>query len=727
MAILSKKIYFLYSIKTKFILLSLILILLSSGWINWISLTLTEESATKNALEAMSHQLIKLMHTVEDFHEEGRNLILLAVSHHEFQDYFSLNETRTGNRYNDQDEILFTQEQTNLQSNITHWILTLQKRYPIVETCLIDKTGQEHTRIVNGKIELQKNFSSNEKNQPFFKAAFALEKEQIYLSEPYISPDAKKWVMAIITPIVLIDGSKPAIYHFEIPLSMYQQLLQQPLGLSSENHWSFSSPDRNNRFVIINQSGLIVADSSVLIDFRLPEENNALLQPFELEKILPNYQSISNHPSFKNVVEQMQQLHQGELTFEENNGKKFYAIFRPLHQFGWSIALIKSEQEMLEGQTSLMRIKTYSTINMLVTLTIAGMVVFFMTLYLTKPLNKLAETAQRIADGDMEATFPIRLQEGEVGVLAGHLARMKERLQQHQIDLEIMVQLRTKTLIETNARLAKTVQELGQTREELIRSEKMASLGRLVAGFAHEINTPIGISIGTVSNIPVTVQRLKEMFLNAEEVDGELLDQRLNHLVEVSNLALSSLTRAADLVSRFKRTSVDQSTEEEHLINLREVIADVIVSVSNRFKKTKIDIHNECPSNINIISYPGVIAQILTNFFMNSLLHGFDNGAKSGVIEVTAQIDLNSKQVGLYYQDNGNGMRPETLMRIFEPFVTTARKSGGTGLGMYICYNLVTNQLKGEIQCGSHPGEGVALNILFPLKIMQNLELTHDG
>ena len=283
----------------------------------------------------------------------------------------------------------------------------------------------------------------------------------------------------------------------------------------------------------------------------------------------------------------------------------------------------------------------------------------------------------------------------------------QQALQETLATLEIRVEMRTQEL--QNKML-----ELEQTREELIQSEKMASLGRLVAGFAHEINTPIGIAVGGASHIEASTGRVTAL-LDQDEVAIEDLVKALSSVTEASQLTLMSLRRAAKLVQSFKRTAVDQSHATLHQFELCQVIHDVVASLHSAFKHTTIEISAQCDMSLTINSRPGAIEQILTNLLLNSLKHGFNDGDLGGTIEISAQ--LQGAEVMIHYRDNGQGMDSATRDKIFEPFFTTARGNGGSGLGLFICYNLVTVDLQGSIWCESKLGEGSQFGIRFPVDL----------
>lgn len=254
--------------------------------------------------------------------------------------------------------------------------------------------------------------------------------------------------------------------------------------------------------------------------------------------------------------------------------------------------------------------------------------------------------------------------------------------------------------------------ELRDTRDQLLQSEKMASLGRMVAGFAHEINTPVGVAVGAVSDNADTLDRIDRM-LAAEEVSERELVARLADLRQGSGLALANLQRAADLVARFKRASVDQASEQARRFEMAELIADVRVSLTSLLKRLPIRFEVDCPEGLKIYGHPGQLGQILTNLIQNSVTHGFDGGKRAGTIRILVSTPAPGR-LHLVYADDGAGAAPGVVERIFEPFFTTRREEGGSGLGMYLCYNLVTAKLGGTISCEGREGEGLRFLIDIP-------------
>lgn len=267
------------------------------------------------------------------------------------------------------------------------------------------------------------------------------------------------------------------------------------------------------------------------------------------------------------------------------------------------------------------------------------------------------------------------------------------------------------------AALRRRLRELDQTRTDLAETEKMASLGRMVAGFAHEVNTPVGVAVGAVSQSRELVAELERLIAQEEVTEDDLRD-RMSMLDEASQLALTNLHRAAGMVQSFKRTAVDQTSEAERRFDLAEVFEDVQKSLHNRFKNTAVRVTIDCPSGTMLFGMPGALEQVLTNLLENGRIHGFAEGKAPGNISLRGRIE--GGKVRIDYSDDGAGMHPDVLAHAFEPFYTTRRGSGGSGLGLYIAYNLVTRNLGGSVHCESTQGEGTRFFIEFPYHATQD-------
>jgi NO-binding membrane sensor protein with MHYT domain/nitrogen-specific signal transduction histidine kinase len=309
--------------------------------------------------------------------------------------------------------------------------------------------------------------------------------------------------------------------------------------------------------------------------------------------------------------------------------------------------------------------------------------------------------------------------------------KAEAKLRETHAKLETLVEARTRELRwEIDKRLAEkdkledTLIELQRMQKTLVETEKMASLGGLVAGVAHEINTPIGVSVTASSHLNDEVCKLTTLVSS-----GELKKQTLlNFLVtaqETTRIISANLARSADLVLGFKQVAVDQSNEERRTFKLLPYIEEVLTSLQPKLRVTPHAVVVEGERDIELNSYPGAVAQIITNLIMNSLIHAYDDDDSPGKITIT--VGHRDDNVHLRYSDDGKGVTPDVQQKIFDPFFTTRRGDGGSGLGMHILYNLITQKLSGTVTCESTPGQGVTFDITIPYGTCGNDVNQHAG
>jgi signal transduction histidine kinase len=256
-----------------------------------------------------------------------------------------------------------------------------------------------------------------------------------------------------------------------------------------------------------------------------------------------------------------------------------------------------------------------------------------------------------------------------------------------------------------------TLAQLKEAQDGLVQAEKMAALGSLVAGIAHEINTPIGTALTSASHLAERTAAHLALF-----EDGKLRKSDLERYFalarETCQLMLTNVERAAQLVQSFKQISVDQTSAERRRFDLRIYIEEILISLRPRLKRTPHQVLVDCTPGITVDSFPGALSQTLTNFIMNSLTHGFDDGRAGRItIQVT---EPTADEVEIAYGDNGVGIPKQNLSRIFEPFFTTKRGAGGSGLGLHIVFNMVTQTLGGSIRAASGEDGGASFVIRFP-------------
>ncbi|MBB1415709.1 HAMP domain-containing histidine kinase [Pseudoalteromonas sp. SG44-1] len=287
----------------------------------------------------------------------------------------------------------------------------------------------------------------------------------------------------------------------------------------------------------------------------------------------------------------------------------------------------------------------------------------------------------------------------------------KQEIKQLNQSLEEKVNQRTIALREANQELLTTLERMHQYQNQIVESEKMASLGQMVAGVAHEVNTPIGLGI---TGSTLLRDKLAEISLGFEQktLTSSQLKRFIDNGIENLDLIYRNLNRAAELVSSFKKVAVNQDGEINSLVNMHELITNVMLSMRTELesKAPKIVIH--CSEQLMIESKAGPLQQILQQLLSNSVIHGFKDN-QNNEIEIT--VERNESSLSINYYDNGIGVDKSVKKRIFDPFVTTKRGEGGSGLGMHLVYNLVTQALGGNVYFDDQNIEGTRFIITLPL------------
>lgn len=333
---------------------------------------------------------------------------------------------------------------------------------------------------------------------------------------------------------------------------------------------------------------------------------------------------------------------------------------------------------------------------------------------LSLSLGMVFKPLQRLRD----ALFELAAQEGdEVQALstAGRteFAEVVQGFNQTLLRLQNVMQRHTDAEHEALAAAKRAEQatlELQAAQESLLQAEKMASLGGLVAGVAHEINTPVGITLTSASGLMSATDKLQ-----ASLVDGTIRKSAMAAYVETAQsfctLILRNSERAAHLIQSFKQVAVDQTSEQRRAYDLQKYIDEVISSLHPVLSRNHVQVVVACPQAILLDGYPGAMAQVLTNLAMNAVNHAF-KGESGARIEITAQCQ--QERVSILFEDNGCGIASENVAKIFDPFFTTRRGEGGTGLGLNIVYNIMAKQFGGSIVVDSVVGRGTRFILKFP-------------
>jgi len=319
-----------------------------------------------------------------------------------------------------------------------------------------------------------------------------------------------------------------------------------------------------------------------------------------------------------------------------------------------------------------------------------------------------AEIARQIAAGNLSSDIAIA--ESDHTSLLYAMGGMRDSLVQRGNAL----QETNRELAQTVGKLAETIETLNRARDDLVNSEKLAALGSLVAGISHELNTPIGNSIMAASTLSDVTREFAKASTTGVSRSG--LNLYVKTVTEAGEILIRNLNRAGDLVTSFKQVAVDRESSQGRRFFLSETIGEILMMLQPRIKKTPFVIQQDIPIDIELASYPGPLGQVIINLINNSLLHGFDRRSSGTVTIVARQININEIEISV--QDNGNGIAPENLKRIYDPFFTTKLGAGGSGLGLHISYNIVASLLRGRIKVVSEIDVGTTFTMRLPMDVL---------
>ncbi|WDD99919.1 ATP-binding protein [Thalassomonas actiniarum] len=343
---------------------------------------------------------------------------------------------------------------------------------------------------------------------------------------------------------------------------------------------------------------------------------------------------------------------------------------------------------------------------------VALCIVFIVHLLITRHLYRITHYSQELASDNLNTELSLSNRPGkkdELDLLVDAINDMrltlKSDIQKREVaenaliqlngELEVKVYDRTAKLEHSNQQLQQSLDDLTLAKDQLVQSEKMASLGQLVAGVAHEVNTPLGICVTSITALKEKVDALKRA-VDSQELTKSHLSSTLSVLTEYQLIIERSLNKSVELIRGFKSVAVEQHTDPELKINLSRQVHDIVNTVKTMFKHKKYQIHLDIDPELSLVTYPSAWNQILTNFLMNSHVHGFE-GRDTGNISISFTEE--DGYLTLLYKDDGVGINKGIKKRVFDPFVTTKRGQGGSGLGLNIVFNLVDAKLGGVIKC----------------------------
>lgn len=498
------------------------------------------------------------------------------------------------------------------------------------------------------------------KKRPWYPVAMKKIGQASY-TEPYVEWGTKKVVMSNI--MALQDNGK--VFGFVV--------VDMELSKLPEIFNKFGASDTAQRY-LINKRGEYVYH---------PDKTKVLSPKYNLKtNELQDYAAeiLSGKSGFKQI---------------RYNNTNYFLSYTPASDNGWVIVSLINKSVLtneIMPFTLLLLLLFGTTVLFLI------ISVYFVSLQKMKPIAVIANYASIISKGDFSSNLPeIYLKrKDEMGTLSRAFQVIADTFRNENISLEEKIK-------EKN-------EELEQQYKHIIETEKMVALGSLVAGVAHEINTPVGVALSSASYIR-KMNSENRLLLADGKMTKQDLEDFMQQLDESTELLTANLTRAAELIKSFKQIAVNQSTVSIMEFNLKETIDGIILSLRHEYKHQQHQIINNCPDDIEMCSYPGAYTQIFTNLIMNSIQHAFIDRTNGTMQFDCVQEDNNIK---IIYSDNGCGMPPEVLEHIYEPFFTTQRQKGNSGLGMHIVFNIVTQKLGGTINCENKEEGGVRFTINVP-------------
>jgi signal transduction histidine kinase len=466
------------------ILLFSILVVISIGFTSFLIVHYIETMAIEHDIAEMESKVAEKEEIINSLHQRASQDIVFALKNPLFRVYFELPETKAGNQYVD-GVLQFTERQRRIKAELEDWIFTFQAKFTIDETCLIDSTGQEHSRLVSRKIEPDERLSSDEHEMPFFKPSFKKGPGEVHVESPYLSPDTHRWVFAYTSPVVLKNGKKPAFFHFEVPVKWFQDVSKVNYG----------------RMYVINANGYLMADTGSVY----PDKPSTR----QFGDFFPSVDTGSVSEEFTKFLASMRAAGSGVGSYE-TGGAIHHVVFRKLTAFDWLLAFEVTEAMMLSsGGYSVNRLKF--VVALIASLAIFGTLisVFVISKRITDPIIRLGNATRRIRMGSLDTTIVVK-GDDEIHDLAESFNAMAGSL---------------KKTIELEKRLAMSEQEL--------KHERLAAIGSVSARIVHDMRNAL-------STIKTTVAMLQR---NAKGLDSVTKERygRLERGVDLITFQVNSV------------------------------------------------------------------------------------------------------------------------------------------------------------------------------------------
>ncbi|WP_199616101.1 sensor histidine kinase [Paenibacillus alkalitolerans] len=440
-----------------------------------------------------------------------------------------------------------------------------------------------------------------------------------------------------------------------------------------------------------------IEDVQQIFDYiQYKEENVLQLTLFGKEEVLAsNDRDLIGQPSPEGLLQSLEASSVLVSPIQRDaGGISKVRLTAPLKEDGVTVGAIELLLNASENTALIQnRIRLIIAVGVSATALLLAVLSFIIRKLLIKPLMTIREAAVSVKHGSGYKEIQLNASQ-EINEVASAFNDMVHNLEERYRELQ-------------NA-----VETIQHAQKQLVESEKMVALGNLVAGVSHEINTPIGIGVTAVSYLDEKTKAFSALY-RENKMKRSDLEEYLHKVRDTAGMIQTNLLRASELVKSFKQVAVDRSMEAKRKFRVKEYIQEVLISLKPQIKKTKHQVELHGNDNFEVFSDPGAVSQIITNLIMNSIIHAYDEEDQGRMrIDIVEQAN----RLVIKYSDDGRGMPEQVRSRIFEPFFTTNRGGGGTGLGMHIVYNLVTQSLGGTIVCDSKAGHGTSFTIHIPLQ-----------
>jgi len=490
-------------IRDQLIIFFSITIIASIGVTAFFAITYTESGAIDAEIAKMKTQNEETMNNIETLHARASEDLVFALKNPKFVEYFELPETKAGNMYDENGVLQFTEKQLAIKQELEQWIFHFQNKFDVDETCLIDSSGQEHARLVLTKIEIDENLSPDEKQTPFFEPSFMKHKDDVHVQYPYVSPDTERWVFAYASPIQLDNGQKPAIYHFEMPMTVFQNLLKVDSG----------------RTYVLDPDGFIVADSRGSV----PRD----VISYEPENQFPPFQAIFASDSSE-VLEEIKENKMGDGVYSVD-GEEHYFVYEKLSTFDWILVYDKPASLILVGSNSVSNLVSTITLISIVVTGFGILSIALISSRISKPIHHLAE---QIAMENPERLEEVKSPNHEVSIISKSVNKLMKKMTKYQEEVNLQNQ------------------ELSIQKQQL---ERLAKVGELASRLTHNLRNPLAVIKSTVDLMKMStnnslddaslkrIDRIKSASENLEKQIEEVLTYVKNKPLDLKKVSFEKL------------------------------------------------------------------------------------------------------------------------------------------------------------------------------------------